>query len=128
MWFGQRTIKTCSLFPGLPSCDPKELDNVSCYKMEVNNISLDNEIPDVFGRKNCSYHISINLHSSESLWKPKGPVHRPTGRALYRSSYESSSHSGGHRLLYCVFQPRSLGKLFMYIEFFTIIILRETGC
>lgn len=104
MWFGQQTIKTCSLFPGLPSCDPEELDNVSCYKMEVNNISLDNEIPEVLGRKNYSYHISINLHSKESLWKPKEPVQGPTGKVRCRSSYQSSSHSDEHRLFYYILQ------------------------
>lgn len=51
-WFGQRTIKTCFLFPGLLSCDPGEfLDNVFCYKMEEKSILSYNGIPDIVGKE-----------------------------------------------------------------------------
>uniref|UniRef100_A0A8D0SK24 COMM domain-containing protein 1 n=1 Tax=Sus scrofa TaxID=9823 RepID=A0A8D0SK24_PIG len=36
----------------------ENLDNISCYKMEEKNISPDNGIPGVTGRKNCSHLVS----------------------------------------------------------------------
>lgn len=79
--------------------------------MEVNSILLDNEIQvSLEGRKNYSYHIIINSHCSGSLWKPKGTVHGPTGRALFRSSCESNSHKSGHGLFYHILRPQITRK------------------
>lgn len=80
VYFGQRTIKTCILFPGLLSYDPKNLDNVSCCKMEVKNISSDNEIPDTLEGRTVATTLGLTHISNESLWKPKGTVCGPSGR------------------------------------------------
>jgi len=40
----------------------ENLDNVSCCKMKEKNISSDNGIPDITGRENCAYHVSLGSH------------------------------------------------------------------
>lgn len=91
------------------------------------NISSDNGIPDVTGRKNCSYHISIDSHIHENLWKYEGIVHGLTWETLSWSLYL------GHPLKVIATKvdvgflrspgPRLLGKLLMCSEFFRVVLI-----
>lgn len=138
VYFGQRTIKTCVLFPGLLSYDPKNLDNVSSCKMEVKNISSDNEIPDALEGRTVATTLGLTHISNESLWKPKGTVRGPSGRGNhchglkfclgYSMKIMATKVDMGFFIIFP--NSRSLEKLLTYIEFFIIIItiIKETGC
>lgn len=138
VYFGQRTIKTCILFPGLLSYDPKNLDNVSCCKMEVKNISSDNEIPDALEGRTVATTVVLTHISNESLWKPKGTVRGPSGRGNhchglkfclgYSMKIMATKVDMGFFIIFP--NSRSLEKLLTYTEFFIIIItiIKETGC
>lgn len=138
VYFGQRTIKTCILFPGLLSYDPKNLDNVSCCKMEVKNISSDSEIPDALEGRTVATTLGLTHISSESLWKPKGTVRGPSGRGNhchglkfclgYSMKIMATKVDMGFFIIFP--NSRSLEKLLIYTEFFIIIIIiiKETGC
>lgn len=147
VYFGQRTIKTCILFPGLLSYDPKNLDNVSCCKTEVKNISSDNEIPDALEGRTVAPTLGLTHVSNESLWKPKGTVRGPSGRGNhcpqgkeiivesclkfcfgYSMKIMATKVDMGFFIIFP--NSRSLEKLLTYTEFFIIIItiIKESGC
>lgn len=74
--------------------------------------------------------------SNESLWRPEGTVHGPTGRGHHCCGLKLYL---GHSVKVIATKvdmgffiispnPRSLVKLWMHTEIFRIMIIKETGC